>query len=119
MWTDIACESAGRLLREFHDAVAVRQFAPSTTWQYAYPDTSRHEVICHNDFAPYNLVFDTERPIAMIDFDMCGPGPVLRDVAMGVYWFAPLSFRNELIARSEEDLRAGNRRMRCSVRVTV
>jgi thiamine kinase-like enzyme len=32
-------------------------------------------VICHNDFAPYNLVFTDWRPHAIIDFDTAGPRP--------------------------------------------
>ncbi len=112
MWTDTACESAGRLLREFHDAADFSRLTRSASWQFAYPDSSRHEVICHNDFAPYNLVFNAERPIALIDFDTAGPGPALRDVAMGVYWFAPLSFADDWTARSDADLRAGNHRLR-------
>jgi aminoglycoside phosphotransferase (APT) family kinase protein len=69
-------------------------------------------VICHNDFAPYNLIFDGQKPVALIDFDVAGPGPRLRDVAMGAYWFTPLSFSSDLTERSMFDIRSGGQRLR-------
>jgi hypothetical protein len=48
--------AAGRLLRDYHDATV--DFAPAEgdAWALVYPDATRHEVICHNDFTPYNFV---------------------------------------------------------------
>lgn len=101
------------LLRQYHDAVA--DFVPpeDAEWSYRYPDSSRHEVICHNDFAPYNLVYQDGIPTGVIDFDLAGPGPRLRDVAYAAYWMTPLSFNSaDQIVYTEADLQNGSRRLR-------
>ena len=112
IWNDHTPLAAGRLLRTYHDATRTMDFHADAAWQVIYPDKRRHQVICHNDFAPYNLIFDGREPFAIIDFDMAGPGPALRDVAMGVYWFAPLSFGGAMRERSQADVAAGHRRLR-------
>jgi hypothetical protein len=48
-------------------------------------------VMCHNDFAPYNCVFDGANAAGTIDFDTAGPGPRYRDLAYALYRFAPLA----------------------------
>jgi hypothetical protein len=46
---------AGRLVRDFHDAMEVFVPPRRAVWQVAVvPD--REELICHNDIAPWNLV---------------------------------------------------------------
>ena len=113
LWSTATLTSAARLLREYHDATeGYISAALDDSWQFVYPDPEQHEVICHNDFAPYNLIFEQERPIALIDFDVAGPGPRLRDVAMGAYWFAPLSFSSEFKGKSLHDLHSGGQRLR-------
>ncbi len=82
--------SAAQLLRRYHDLS--RDFVfEAHDWAYSFPDSREHEVMCHNDFAPYNLIFKNNRTIGLIDFDLVGPGPRLRDIAYAVYWFTPLS----------------------------
>ncbi len=91
LWSDRVLADAARLLRRYHDAT--RSFVPpaGAAWQLTYPDASRHEAICHNDFAPYNCIFVDGRVQAMIDFDTAGPGPAAWDVAYAAYRFVPLA----------------------------
>lgn len=110
MWTEPVLIAAAQLLRQYHDATVDFHDEGDANWQYVYPNVAEHEVICHNDFAPYNLVFNQQLPTALIDFDVAGPGPRLRDVAMGAYWFAPLSFGGEA-ERSLADLQGGSHRL--------
>ncbi|MEA2526119.1 MAG: hypothetical protein QOF73_3346 [Thermomicrobiales bacterium] len=91
MWSDATLVEAARLLRRFHDATAGYVPLPGVTWQLVYPGAGRHEVICHNDVAPYNMVFAEGRPYALIDFDTAGPGPRIWDIAYAVYTFVPLA----------------------------
>ncbi len=95
-------------MRALHDVAARFPRGDDDTWAYAYPDRSRHEVICHNDFAPYNLVFQDGMPVGVIDFDLAGPGPRLRDWAYLAYWMTPLSFGSaDLRPLTESQARAG------------
>jgi hypothetical protein len=91
MWSDAALTDAARLLRRLHDATLGYAAPDGADWQLVYPDATRHEVICHNDVAPYNMVFVDGRPRALIDFDTAGPGPRIWDLAYAAYTVVPLA----------------------------
>lgn len=88
VWADDVLVDATRWLRDFHDAT--RDFAPTDpVWQL--PAHEPAEVICHNDLAPYNMVFDRRgRLSGIIDFDTCSPGPRRWDLAYLAYRLVPL-----------------------------
>ncbi|MEI2296678.1 phosphotransferase [Ensifer sp. MJa1] len=110
---DEALSAAAALLRAYHDATADFVFTDADQWAFRFPDRLRWEVICHNDFAPYNLIFRGEKPAGIIDFDLAGPGPRLRDVAYLAYWMVPLSFHSDdLKAAAIEDLDRGSPRLK-------
>lgn len=93
MWTNEAViVASAHMLRAYHDASHGFDFGAAEDWAFCYPDAARHEVICHNDFAPYNMVFNQGVPNGIFDFDLIGPGPRLRDLAYLAYWMAPLSY---------------------------
>ncbi len=78
VWADeVLCEGARRL-RRLHDA-SVGFSSDGAIWQS--PAKIPAEVICHNDFAPHNLVFRDGRIVGAFDFDFCSPGPRLWDIA--------------------------------------
>lgn len=119
MWQDpAALVEAATMLRKLHDATRSLDFAADGNWAYTYPLAERNDVISHNDFAPYNMIFRDGLPVAIIDFDLAGPGPHLRDLAYLAYWFAPLAFASEDMAEaSARDLADGSIRLKllCSV----
>jgi Ser/Thr protein kinase RdoA (MazF antagonist) len=79
--------SAARLLRAFHDASI--GFRPAEArWRIVAP--TAHEVICHNDWAPYNAVFEGKTVIAMLDWDGAGPGSSVWDIARSAFVWVPL-----------------------------
>lgn len=105
--------AAAGLLRRYHDATVDFVQPAQAAWAFTYPDAQRHEVICHNDFAPYNYVYADDMPIAVIDFDLAGPGPRLRDLAYAAYWMTPLSFTSDdQVAYALADVAAGSRRLK-------
>lgn len=90
MWSDEALIAVARLLRGYHEAQDGFVAPEGAIWQFSYPDPSAHKIICHNDVAPYNMVYREGKPHALIDFDEAGPGPRVWDVAYAAYRFVPL-----------------------------
>jgi hypothetical protein len=87
--TDDALRSVGRLLRRFHDATAAFDPAPYR-WSHAAPAPFDGHGIAHNDPNLDNVVFRDGRAVALIDFDLAGPGSPVWDVAAAARLWAPL-----------------------------
>ena len=62
---------------------------PVPVWQWPAHDPPRS--MCHNDFAPYNLMFEGTELTGVIDFDLASPGPRVRDIGYAAYRFVPLT----------------------------
>jgi hypothetical protein len=85
-WTDETLIAVARTLRAYHDASVGFDGAP---WQW--PSHEPREVICHNDFGPYNLMFEDGRLTGVIDLDLASPGPRVLDLAYAAYRLVPLT----------------------------
>jgi len=88
VWGDDVLESAAHLLCELHEATVGFE-SRDAVWQL--PTHEPAEVVCHNDFAPYNLVFSERRLTGIIDWDTASPGPRAWDVAYLAYRLVPLT----------------------------
>ncbi|MFF0269208.1 phosphotransferase [Kribbella sp. NPDC004536] len=87
--TDEALDSVAVLLREYHQAVA--DFRPvGLEWAEPVPSSYVTGLISHNDPNLDNVVFRDGVAVALIDFDLAGPGSALWDVATAVRLWAPL-----------------------------
>ncbi|SDE53227.1 phosphotransferase [Glycomyces harbinensis] len=85
-WHPSILADSGALMRRLHDA-SEPLAAQHRTWR-----TETHhpaEVVCHNDFAPYNLIVRDGRLVGVIDFDTASPGPRLWDFAYLAYRLVP------------------------------
>ncbi|OZD10796.1 hypothetical protein CH253_29650 [Rhodococcus sp. 06-156-3C] len=87
--SDETLVSVATLLRHYHDASA--DFVPPLDARWQLPTHEPRDVLCHNDFAPYNLLFVAGRPTGMIDSDAASPGPRVWDIAYTAYRFVPLT----------------------------
>lgn len=89
MLSDDSLKEIGKMLRLYHEAVI--DFPFDDSWQPLDLTPQPFEVLCHNDFAVYNIIFNKGKPAGIIDFDVAGPGPRLWDVAYTLYTCVPLS----------------------------
>lgn len=89
MWSNEVLQQIARVLRLYHDSVS--DFSFDDQWASLDLTPEPREIICHNDFAPYNMIFNGHQPVGMIDFDVAAPGPRLWDIAYTLYTCVPLS----------------------------
>ena len=87
--TDDALVSVAELLRRYHEAVASFD-ASGHEWPRAVPSAFRGGLLCHNDPNLDNIVFSRGVAVALIDFDLAGPGSAVWEVACAVRLWAPL-----------------------------
>jgi hypothetical protein len=89
MLTDTALVSVADLVRRYHLAVA--SFDPAGySWPRPIPSRFRTGLVSHNDVHPANLVFRDGRAVALIDFDLAGPGSAVWDYAAAARSLVPL-----------------------------
>lgn len=80
-------------LREFHDIA--EDFRPDgpRRWRQTGPepvDLKDDQIICHNDPGAYNWIIQSGRFVAMIDWDLAGPGDPVDDLAFLCWTGIPL-----------------------------
>ena len=87
IWHLDILRDAATMLRKIHDAGA-HLADTSRPWLLASHEPA--EVVCANDFAPYNMVFRDRKLTGAFDFDAASPGPRIWDVAYLAYQLVPL-----------------------------
>jgi aminoglycoside phosphotransferase (APT) family kinase protein len=104
------------MLRRYHDAVRTFEPPADAAWRVCPGAPASGEIVCHNDFAPWNIVYRDGVPRALIDWDFAAPAPALWDVAYAVWRFVPLYYDGKPnsadAAGAEPDLGDYARRLR-------
>ncbi len=83
--------SAGKLLRYFHRASEGFLETDRAVQTWFLQAQEPEEIVCHGDFAPYNVTAIDGIATGIIDFDTAHPAPALWDLAYAIYRWAPLS----------------------------
>ena len=78
--SDEALVSVAELLRAYHDAASTFDASPHS-WAPSPPEGFVGDIVTHNDINLDNVVFRDGRAVALIDFDLAGPGTRAWDVA--------------------------------------
>jgi hypothetical protein len=87
---DATLEAVARLYRAYHDAVSGFIPPADATWRFTVGAPTRGEIVCHNDLAPWNTVFEVGEPVALIDWDFAAPATRAWDLAYALWRWAPL-----------------------------
>ncbi|MCB5950663.1 aminoglycoside phosphotransferase family protein [Enterococcus sp. BWT-B8] len=84
-FTDQMIISAAELLSIFHERGKnyIYNLTGSEKWMLKSGDKA--EIMCHGDFAPYNVTIIDNKAFGIIDFDTLHPGSKMEDVAYAVY----------------------------------
>jgi Ser/Thr protein kinase RdoA (MazF antagonist) len=90
---------AAQLLRRYHDVVADFAPPPDAHWRLTAPTT--HELICHNDWSPWNALFRERQLAMMLDWDLAGPGSRLWDVGSAAACWVTLISAAKLFSVAE------------------
>jgi hypothetical protein len=101
--TDAALVSVAKLLRGYHDAAS--SFDPSHyNWPHPLPEQFRQGLVSHNDPNLDNIVFDGDRAVALIDFDLASPGSAAWDLACAARLWVPLRDNRDAPAGPDRSL---------------
>jgi hypothetical protein len=85
--TEHGLRSAARLLRAVHEASSTFVPPAGAVWAVAARDGAA--TVCHGDPGPWNMVWDGDTAVGLLDWDLAHPAPPLDDVACALEYFAP------------------------------
>lgn len=108
--TDNALLQVARWLRSYHDVVSAFSPPPGLPWRELHAEPGPGVLIAHNDAAPYNAVWDGDRLVGFVDWDMAGPRLREDDLAWTAFSWVPLHARHVVSAEGFTEL--GRRRER-------
>jgi thiamine kinase-like enzyme len=80
------------LLKEYHSAIAGYRPA-SASWSGVHEILKPGQIICHGDFGPWNVVWQDERPVGLLDWDYARPADLTFDIAYALEYVTP--FRDD------------------------
>ncbi|TDC02060.1 aminoglycoside phosphotransferase family protein [Nonomuraea longispora] len=90
---DTGPATCAALLRDYHDAVAGFDPPPELVWHTGQRGLDGAELVCHGDFGPWNIVWQGDAPVGILDWDYARPADRLHDVAYALEHLAP--FRDD------------------------
>lgn len=82
-----------RLLRRYHDAIAGYTPPENVEWAYSPSTFGPADIICHGDFGPWNIAWQDDEPVGLLDWDFVLPARPEHDVFYALEYAAP--FRDD------------------------
>lgn len=90
LFTADGMRAMGRLIREFHDAVAGFTPPDDAFYRIGRCELKAGEIVCHGDLGYWNTVWDGGSVVGIIDWDFAEPMKPLCDVAQAAIYSVPL-----------------------------
>ncbi len=87
--SEAGLRSAALLLRTLHDASVGWEPPPGAVFCAPDVESGAETVWCHGDVGPWNMVWEGDEAVGLIDWDFLHRGPRLDDVAYALQWFTP------------------------------
>lgn len=108
IWSDDNLMKVAKFMKDYHDmSTGFIKQAHHLSWSSPLFKQDKCEVICHNDAAPYNFVYQNEKFVGLIDFDEAYPGTRIWDLAYILYTNIPLaSFQPNLDKTTRDYLKS-------------
>jgi len=94
--SDEGLANFAKLLRSYHDAIADYKPPQNAEWAYSKNELKPGEIMCHGDFGPWNIVWDGETPVGILDWDFVLPAKPTYDVFYALEYSTP--FRDDKTA---------------------
>lgn len=89
VWDDALLVEAAGALADYHRAVA--DFRPAAVAsRLGTTELGVKDIVCHNDFTPYNCAFRDGRLVGVFDWDVVVAAPPIWDVATFAWQWVPL-----------------------------
>jgi aminoglycoside phosphotransferase len=100
-WAKISSDEGlarfAKYLRQYHDAIRDYKPPADSKWAYGHDRLESGEIICHGDFGPWNIVWDGDDPVGIIDWDMARPAKPEFDILYALEFAAPFRDDEEAI----------------------
>lgn len=96
---DQGLRNFARLVRDHHDACSGFSPPSDATWSTDAGNPGDDDVICHGGFGPWNVVWQGNQPVGIIDWDFARPAPRLHDLAHALEYVAPFRDDAECLRR--------------------
>lgn len=96
-WTKIVTDDGLRkfagLLRKYHDAIAEYVPPANAEWACTIGAPKDGKIMCHGDFGPWNIVWQGDEPVGIVDWDLAVPAKPRFDVLYALEYSVP--FRDD------------------------
>lgn len=93
-WPQVLCslhglEQIAQMLKRYH--VVVSKFQPTINhWHLTDREIPVDSIIRHGDLGPWNMAWEEDRLVGVIDWDFAEPGTAIEDVAQAAWQCVPL-----------------------------
>lgn len=110
--SDDGLANLGRLLKQFHDAVANYRPPDDLEWCIGRKSLGQNEILCHGDLGPWNTIWRNGEPVAFIDWDFAEPAPATTDLGHMAFYSVPLRNDDACLQCGFDVVPDRNRRLR-------